>query len=61
MGAGDRAAVLPAFAGPDEGDAPSDSVPDPFGGSDEIYAETFRVLEGLVERTLRRLEPRVAP
>ena len=75
LGGKDRAHLLTAFAresggntdpGPDEiprGEraAPSGAgVPDPFGGSDEVYRETLAVLEELVDATLRRLERRLA-
>jgi protein arginine phosphatase len=60
IGAGDKAALLTLFAaGTDEDDAP-DSVVDPFGGTDEEYAETFRILELLVEKALVRLDPVVS-
>jgi len=56
LGAGDRAALLSAYAagrGPDEF-APG--VPDPIGGSDEEYEETFMLLEEMVDLALARLE-----
>lgn len=61
MGAGERAALLTAFAAEDDGGDLPDAVPDPFGGPDAVYRETFRLLERLVEGTLRRLEPLVSP
>lgn len=36
-------------------------VPDPFGGDDALYVETFRVLEDLVTRALDRLTPVLDP
>ena len=60
LGAGERATVLTAFAAEDGGDAP-DGVPDPIGGPDEEYEQTFAVLEELVARALARLEPVVKP
>jgi protein-tyrosine phosphatase len=60
-GAAGKAALLTAFAaGNDAAGAPS-AVPDPFGGSDEEYETTFTLLEELVERTLLRLAPILAP
>lgn len=55
-----RMALLGAFADGADGfdGAP---VPDPFGGDEEVYEETFRTLEDLVGRSLRRLEPVVSP
>jgi len=61
LGFGDRAAVLPAFAAGAEEPAGRLAVPDPFGGPDEVYEETFRTLETLVARTLDRLEPLLNP
>jgi len=61
LGGGGSAALLPSFAA-GEGDAELVSaVPDPFGGSDEVYEETFKLLEVLVDRTLNRLEPVLKP
>ena len=58
---GDRAAVITAFAagGSDEGGG--GGVPDPIGGPDAEYAETFVVLDDLIQRALARLEPVVNP
>jgi len=57
LGGGEKAALLGAFAREenpgDEGNTLS--VPDPFGGDDEVYEATFRTLEELVERALERL------
>ena len=59
LGARDRATTLGDFAaGPDgEGEA----VPDPFGGPEEVYAETFRELRTLISASLDRLAPILAP
>lgn len=60
LGGEDVVALLGAFAeGPGEDRGPG--VPDPFGGADEIYEMTFRILEDLVSRSLRRLEPLIDP
>ncbi len=61
LGAEGRAALLTGFAAGDDLDGVPDSVYDPFGGADEEYETTYRLLDMLVERTLRRLEPIVAP
>ncbi|MEM7415527.1 MAG: low molecular weight protein arginine phosphatase [Gemmatimonadota bacterium] len=60
MGAGDRAAVITSFAAGEEGEDVG-GVPDPIGGPDEEYAETYRVLERLIEASLARLEPVLSP
>jgi len=57
LGGGDRAAQLTSFAGGSGGSDLPPAVPDPFGGPDEAYEETFQLLEVLVDRTLLRLEP----
>lgn len=60
MGGSDKVAALGAFApGADPEDPPA--VADPFGGSDEIYAETYRVIADLVERMLEVLQPEISP
>lgn len=61
-GAGDRATLLGAMAaGDEESGVGGAEVPDPFGQEDDVYRETFRVLEGMIVRVLDRLEPIVAP
>jgi protein-tyrosine phosphatase len=61
LGAGDRMAMIAAFAaGGDEG-AHAEGIPDPIGGPDEEYARTFAILDELIERVLERLEPVVSP
>src|SRR5688572_32922373 len=60
LGVGDRAALLTSDAGGHPTDAREVSIPDPVGGSDEEYEETFRLLEQLIERVLARLEPAVS-
>ena len=60
LGAGDKASLLTDFAAEvDSHDVP-ESVPDPFGGSDEEYEATYVLLERLVERVLKRLAPILA-
>lgn len=63
LGGAGKAALLDAFAYGDEagGDAGGAGVPDPFGGDDEAYEQTYRILEELVAKALRRLEPILAP
>lgn len=61
LGAGDRAALLTAFAAAEDPTGVPDAVLDPFGGADEEYEATYKLLEVLVERALRRLAPIVAP
>lgn len=58
-GAGDRAALLGDFAAGSEGSG--SPVPDPFGGPEALYEETFRELEHLVSDALDRLTPLLQP
>jgi len=59
LGAGDRAALLGAYASEGDGTSLRGAVPDPIGGSDEEYLETFAFLENLIERALARMEAAV--
>jgi protein-tyrosine phosphatase len=61
FGAGERAALVTAFASAGDEHTGRGGVPDPIGGSDEEYERTFRVLEDLVERALDRLAAVVSP
>lgn len=62
LGGAGKAALLDAFAQGEEGDEDVGAgVPDPFGGDDEAYEQTYRTLEQLVGKALRRLEPILAP
>lgn len=61
-GAGDRATLLGAMAaGDEESGSGGVEVPDPFGQEDDVYRDTYRVLEEMIVRVLDRLEPIVAP
>jgi protein-tyrosine-phosphatase len=60
LGGAERTALLTAFAEGGTGTA-GPGIPDPFGGEDHRYQETFLVIRGLVEKVLRRLEPILAP
>jgi protein-tyrosine-phosphatase len=59
LGGREKAALLGSFAaGESQGggdDGRGVAVPDPFGGDDEVYEETFLTLEKFVELALRRL------
>lgn len=60
-GAGAKTHLLAEYAAPaGPGEAPA-AVPDPFGGSDQDYEETFTLLEEFVEAALQRLTPSDAP
>ncbi|NNF14722.1 MAG: hypothetical protein HKN72_15955 [Gemmatimonadetes bacterium] len=61
MGAGERAAVITSFAEGEDATLDLTGVPDPIGGSDEEYLETFDVLDDLVTRALDRIAPVVEP
>jgi hypothetical protein len=63
LGAAGKAALLDAFAH-GEGGAQEEAgagVPDPFGGDDQDYEDTYLILEELIPKALRRLEPILAP
>ena len=60
LGAAERAALLTSYAGGHPTEPMQVSIPDPIGGPDEEYEETFRLLEVLVERVLTRLAPVVS-
>ncbi len=60
LGAGEKAALLVAFAhGHDPGEyvdgSPDFAVPDPFGGDDEVYEATYRDLERYVLAAVKRI------
>ena len=57
----DRYKLLTAFASATDAEGVPESVSDPVGGTDEDYEETYVLLDMLVERSLRRLRPVVAP
>lgn len=60
--ASEKMALLGAFAAGAEKDRGLEwSVPDPFGGGELEYVETFKTLEQMVDRALSRLEPVVSP
>jgi|SRR5690606_14725602 len=59
LGGGDRAFLLVAYAEDTQGSAATTSVPDPIGGTDGEYLETYRRLDDLIERVLDRLAPGV--
>lgn len=61
LGAAERAAIITDFAEREGSSGGSPGVPDPIGGPDSEYLETFRVLDDLVARSLARLEPLVSP
>jgi len=61
LGGGGNAALLTSFAAGEEDPDLAPAVPDPFGGPDEVYEETFQLLEVMVDRTLSRLEPVLKP
>ena len=62
LGGAGKAALLDAFAEGEDGvEDVGGGIPDPFGGDDEAYEETYRTLEQLVGKALRRLEPILAP
>lgn len=49
---------LSSFAEDEPAEAPD--IPDPFGGDDARYEQTFTALERLVSGSIRRLEPMVS-
>jgi protein-tyrosine-phosphatase len=57
LGGGERAALLSSYAGGHPAGFPATSVPDPIGGPDEEYEETYRLLEEMIQRALERLQP----
>lgn len=57
LGGGERAALLTSYAGGHPDGFPATSVPDPIGGPDSEYEETFRLLEEMIGRALERLQP----
>lgn len=61
LGAGERAAVITSFADGADDATDLSGVPDPVGGPDEEYEETFDVLDDLIRRSLDRIEPLVEP
>lgn len=61
IGSRGRAALLTHFAAGSDGYDVPHSVTDPFGGPPEVYEDSLRILERLVDDALDRLEPLVAP
>ena len=64
LGGGEKMSLLAAFAGGEgfqagRGEGEAMGVPDPFGGDDEVYEETFRTLEKYVELTMDKLSGEV--
>ena len=55
LGGGGKSHLLGAYAAGGKGASGGAAVPDPFGGSDAEYEETFTLLEALVEDAMRRI------
>lgn len=62
LGGDERTALLSAFAEGDEAQGGEGmEVPDPFGGDDAAYESAYDALQTLIRRSLKRLEPILAP
>jgi len=62
LGGEAKTALLTAFAAGEEAEGSGpEGVPDPFGGDDDAYEQAYAVLNELVSKALRRLEPILAP
>ena len=63
LGGEDRVAVITHFAAGEDADpyGATAGVPDPIGGPDIEYLETFQVLDALIEKSLARIEPVLSP
>ena len=55
LGSAGREMLLTEFATGEGGEPESRIVPDPIGGGDEVYEETFTTLERLIDESLQRL------
>lgn len=56
LGGGGHAALLTAYAEGFDVGADSAAIPDPIGGTDEEYAQTYERLESLIDKVLDRLQ-----
>ncbi|MDA0329974.1 MAG: low molecular weight protein arginine phosphatase [Gemmatimonadetes bacterium] len=61
LGGGERGAMITTFAGASEKGQGARGVPDPVGGTDEEYQETFDFLSDLIDGVLERLRPMIQP
>lgn len=61
LGGEEKSALLGGFAAGEEEGGAAWAVPDPFGGDEAIYRETFESLERLVRKALDRLTPELSP
>jgi protein-tyrosine-phosphatase len=60
LGGGEKSALLGAFARGEEDEASGFlGVPDPFGGDDRVYEETFLTLRDYVGMAMKRLADEV--
>ena len=57
LGAGEVSSLMTSFADGREGGVMLESVPDPAGGTEEEYSETFELIRDLVEKVLQRIGP----
>lgn len=58
LGRAENVVLITSFA-ESRDDGGAGSVPDPIGGSDEHYRETFEFLEQLIARAIPHLEPEI--
>jgi protein-tyrosine-phosphatase len=57
LGAGEISSLITSFADAREGGGISESVPDPVGGTEQEYLETFDLIKDLVNKVLKRIGP----
>ena len=57
LGAGEISSLITSFANEREGGGISESVPDPVGGTEQEYLETFDLIRDLVDKVLQRIGP----
>ena len=57
LGAGEVSSLITSFADGREGGVMLESVPDPAGGTEEEYSETFELIRDLVDKVLQRIGP----
>ena len=57
LGAGEISSLITSFADTREGGGISESVPDPVGGTEQEYLETFDLIQDLVNKVLQKIGP----